>query len=44
VDAPSRFVMEPPAYRLHAYTPETGLVSHTAYVGEFAGPYPFRDQ
>lgn len=42
VDAPSRFVMEPPAYRLHAYSPETGLVSHTAYVGEFAGPYPFR--
>jgi 3',5'-cyclic AMP phosphodiesterase CpdA len=42
VDAPSRFVMEPPAYRLHAYAPESGLVSHTAYVGEFAGPYPFR--
>jgi 3',5'-cyclic AMP phosphodiesterase CpdA len=42
VDAPSRFVMEPPAYRLHAYTPESGLVSHTAYVGEFAGPYPLR--
>lgn len=42
VDAPSRFVMEPPAYRLHAYSPETGLVTHTAYVGEFAGPYPFR--
>ena len=42
VNAPGRFVMEPPAYRLHAYTPETGLVSHTAYVGEFAGPYPFR--
>ena len=41
VDAPSRFVMEPPAYRLHAYSPETGLVSHTAYIGEFAGPYPF---
>lgn len=20
----------------------TGLVSHTAYIGEFAGPYPFR--
>ena len=44
VDAPGRFVMEPPAYRLHAYAPETGLVSHTAYVGEFAGPYPFRGQ
>ena len=42
IDAPSRFVMEPPAYRLHAYTRESGLVSHTAYVGEFSGPYPFR--
>jgi Icc protein len=41
VDAPSRFVMEPPAYRLHAFAPETGLVSHTACVGEFPGPYPF---
>jgi 3',5'-cyclic AMP phosphodiesterase CpdA len=40
-DAPSRFVMEPPAYALHAYAPETGLVSHMAFVGEFAGPYPF---
>ena len=39
-DAPSRFVMEPPAYRIHAYAPDTGLVSHTAFVGEFAGPYP----
>jgi len=44
VHAPGQFVMEPPAYRLHAYTPETGLVTHTAYVGEFAGPYPFRGQ
>lgn len=43
VDVPSRFVMEPPAYRLHAYSAATGLVSHTAYVGEFAGPYPFRE-
>ena len=43
-DAPSRFVMEPPAYRLHAYSAANGLVSHTAYVGEFAGPYPFREQ
>jgi 3',5'-cyclic AMP phosphodiesterase CpdA len=38
-----QFVMEPPAYRLHAFTPETGLVSHTAYVGKFPGPYPFRE-
>jgi Icc protein len=41
-DAPSRFVMEPPAYRLHAYTPESGLASHIAYIGEFAGPFPLR--
>ena len=41
-DAPSRFAMEPPAFRLHAWTPESGLVSHTAHVGEFAGPFPFR--
>lgn len=40
-DAASRFVMEPPAYGLHAYTPETGVISHTAFVGDFAGPYPF---
>ena len=44
LDAPSHFVMEPPAYRLHAYTPEAGLVSHIAYVGEFPGPYPFRER
>lgn len=41
--APLRFVMEPPAYKLHAYSSETGLVSHTAYIGEFAGPYRFQD-
>ena len=32
---------EQPAYGLHAFTPETGVVSHTAFVGSFAGPYPF---
>jgi Icc protein len=41
-DASSRLVMQPPAYRLHAYSPDAGLVSHTAYVGDFPGPYPFR--
>lgn len=40
-DAASRFVMEPPAYGLHAFMPETGVISHTAFVGDFAGPYPF---
>ena len=43
VDAPGRFVMEPPAYRLHAYSPDSGVVSHTAYVGAFGGPFSFRE-
>ena len=33
--APLGFVMEPPGYRLHAFAPETGVVSHTAFVGSF---------
>lgn len=42
-DARSRFAMEPPAYRVHAYTPGSGVVTHTAFVGSFAGPYPFHE-
>jgi len=34
-------VMEPPGFQLHLWTEGTGLVSHTAAIGEFAGPYPF---
>lgn len=41
-EAPSCFAMEPPAYRLHAYTPGSGLASHIAYVGAFSGPHSFR--
>ena len=40
-DAASRFVMEPPAFQLHLWREGVGLVSHTAAIGEFAGPYPF---
>jgi hypothetical protein len=40
-DAPSQFVMEPPGYQLHKWQPDTGLVSHTAFIGRFDGPYPF---
>jgi 3',5'-cyclic AMP phosphodiesterase CpdA len=40
-DAPSRFKMEPPGFQLHAWREGTGIVSHTAYIGDFAGPYPF---
>jgi hypothetical protein len=31
--------MEPPACQLHAWSPPTGLVTHTSYIGEFDGPY-----
>jgi Icc protein len=39
--APERLIMEPPAYLLHRWTPENGVVTHQAYVGTFPGPYPF---
>jgi Icc protein len=39
------FVFEPPAFQLHRWTPFGGpfgsIVSHTAYVERFSGPYPF---
>ncbi|MEO6918569.1 MAG: phosphodiesterase [Collimonas sp.] len=41
--AASRFVMEPPAFQLHLWDADAGLISHTAYIGEFDGPYPFYD-
>ena len=40
-EAASRFKMEPPAFQLHAWRAGIGIVSHTAYIGGFAGPYPF---
>ncbi|HZZ94209.1 MAG TPA: phosphodiesterase [Usitatibacter sp.] len=42
-DAASRFVMEPPAFQLHLWREGKGLISHTAAIGQFAGPYPFYD-
>ncbi|HET7635350.1 MAG TPA: phosphodiesterase [Burkholderiales bacterium] len=39
-DGPSAFVMEPPGYQLHWWD-GVRLVSHTAFIGEFDGPYPF---
>jgi len=42
-DAPSAFMMEPPGYQLHWFREGTGVISHTATMGEFAGPYPFHD-
>lgn len=40
-DAPSRYMMEPPGYQLHYWIEGTGLVTHTAAIGDFDGPYPF---
>ena len=35
-DSPGiQWTREPPAFQLHNWTPEGGLVSHTAYVGEY---------
>lgn len=42
--AASQFVLEPPGFQLHLWDEAAGsLISHTAYVGEFEGPYPFYD-
>ncbi|MDQ0471913.1 phosphodiesterase [Labrys wisconsinensis] len=34
-------VFEPPAYQLHLWSEEAGLVTHMAYVERFPGPHPF---
>ncbi|MCX7231446.1 MAG: phosphodiesterase [Burkholderiales bacterium] len=41
LEAADRFVMEPPGFQLHWWS-GLQLVTHTATVGDFAGPYPFR--
>jgi hypothetical protein len=33
--------MEPPAYFVHAWNAQSGVVTHTAYIGDFPGPFPF---
>jgi Icc protein len=38
---PGAFIFEPPAFHLHRWTPTDGIVSHTVYVDDFPGPYPF---
>ena len=42
-DAASTFTMEPPAFRVLAWTAATGVVSHLAAAGRFEGPYPFHE-
>lgn len=40
-DDPGAFVFEPPAFQVHRWTAEDGIVSHTVYVEQYPGPYPF---
>jgi 3',5'-cyclic AMP phosphodiesterase CpdA len=40
--AGSCFVLEPGGYQLHLWQEATGIVTHTALLGEFPGPYPFK--
>jgi 3',5'-cyclic-AMP phosphodiesterase len=40
-DAADDFILEPPGFQLHWWNGRQ-LVTHTAYIGEFDGPYPFR--
>jgi 3',5'-cyclic AMP phosphodiesterase CpdA len=42
-DAANAFVLEPPGFRVHLWNPPFGLVTHTAFIGRFDGPYPFHD-
>jgi len=41
--AAADFVMEPPAFTLHDWQADGGLVSHHAYLDHFDGPYPFHE-
>ncbi len=40
-DAPSAFMLEPPAFQLHHWSEAHGFVSHIAFVERFPGPFPF---
>lgn len=40
-EAEARIKMEPPAFALHQWSPDAGVISHQAYVGDFDGPWPF---
>ncbi|MEJ7688395.1 MAG: phosphodiesterase [Variovorax sp.] len=42
-DAASQWVLEPPAFRVHAWEGSGPLVTHLASIGSFEGPYPFFD-
>jgi Icc protein len=37
-----RFMLEPAGYQLHIWREDTGLVTHTAVLGDWPGPFPLR--
>jgi 3',5'-cyclic AMP phosphodiesterase CpdA len=40
-DAEPASHVEPPAFLLHHWRPQTGMVTHLMLIGDFPGPYPF---
>jgi len=38
---PTAWIMEPPACHLHYWQPETGLVTHVSYIGDYGQPTPY---
>jgi 3',5'-cyclic-AMP phosphodiesterase len=40
-DARLSFTLEPPGYQLHYWRDGVGLVTHTANIGDWPGPYPY---
>jgi len=41
---PSEFIVEAPGYQLHYWTPQKDLITHTVFVRDVDGPYPFEEQ
>ena len=39
--AGATFTLEPPAFHVHRWTPDAGVVTHQAYIGSHQGPHPF---
>ncbi|MEM8842853.1 MAG: phosphodiesterase [Pseudomonadota bacterium] len=37
----AEWILEPPAMMLHRWAPDTGVISHTAYIGAYDGPHAF---
>ncbi len=40
-DAPGGYVLDPPAFVIHRWSPEGDFASHMAFVGPVPGPFPF---